>query len=104
VNQVFEINWRHHLQISHAQDLPNRPAGHRTCCWNVIITTKSTIRARVLPRVIFLEVRRLELWNLILCLSDIHRGGLLEISLDSLSCPIGGVLPGRLLSEKCMPK
>jgi hypothetical protein len=69
-----------------------------------MIWTKATIRARVLPRVIFLEVRLLELRNLMLCMSDILRGGLLEISLDSLSCPICGVLPGRLLSERCMPK
>jgi hypothetical protein len=72
--------------------------------WNVMITPKATIRARVLPRMIFLEVRRLELRNSMLCMSEILRGGLLEISLDSLSCPICGVLSGRLLSERCMPK
>ena len=75
----------------------------KSIVWEVLRPWKATIRARVLPRVIFLEVRRLELRDFILMISISHRR-YLEISLHSLSYLAFGFLPGHLLSERYMLK
>ena len=71
---------------------------------DVLRTSKATTRARVLPRVIFLEVCRLEFRDSILNIIYILRGEYVEIVLNSLSCLFFCLLPGRLLSERYMLK
>ena len=85
------------LRLFHIVLLTTKPV-----IWDVLRTWEATIRAIVLPRVIFLEVCRLELRDYILRMISILRSGCLEISLNSLSCPIFGYLPGCILSEKYM--
>ena len=71
--------------------------------WDVLRTWEATIRAKVLPRVIFLEVCRLELRDYIHRMISILRSGCLEISLNSLSCPIFGYLPGIYYQRDTCP-